>query len=977
MMIPARRRGSCPAGMLQALSSSSQTSSDADDSDEERLQSWTENVTPSSIKAITRTTDSLSISGHRRSPLDFGLCIGMLIALLSNATISLLSAQNVFNTISKINYCFIIPLVVSSYFAMLTCYLARVQDKQREPSQFYLSSPQCSKSTFQIPGHKKSIYFMLIIFTSESMIETTSFASKASYLFSITCLSSHYIKLFPSTVSNFSFALIISLARILIIANLESMMVFVSDVGDGRHNYQSHIYMLYTAIIIGLLSVPYLESLFFNCSVGESPPIVKNDLMMTTSATLSRKSSLIQFPFKRHTLCNQRRKTRYLQLSNKTRKSSANGGNTSTTIKFLDEVYSPFSVSSSPIGTAISLPEVKTERTLLMKLQRCGTSNVGGDNAVINNCETNTYQPYQVRMACCAVNSQLDQKAPACPLFDDLYTIISSHLTSTRTNPSNKQSPCLDELGLSYNSSNKQDDKFEQCEAEHLLPVKEAATHRRDDVIEKSSMSDSTRSSVAAYEKTSDYETGPENRSISSHNRRAHSTAAIAPKDPSSTSRRSSTETAEIQQFLQKLPTPAIQSWHFDIFEFFKNQISEIPFIAIAYHVFNKVGLMEAFNIPVDRFLNFLHYVYGTYQRNPYHNVIHVTDVLHTCFFLSTSRIRHSNQQRDIQVDSDIELSHFKRDKNCIGAHLSPLEVLALYMAAIVHDMGHPGRTNNFLIQTQHELSILYNDRSVLENHHAASAWRAIITNPECNFLCHLSADEFKRLRFLVVDLILATDLLKHNKIIERFHARCIRYNNLPRVDWNSTDERLLIAKMIIKIADVATPCKPLHMYLKWARRVQDEFYEQGDEERDLLEKVSQFMDRENPDEVSLQQNFITNVTLPSLKRFDEAGLFSIGLISNKCHLLEFLHYNKEFLDALKSDNHRIIPNAASILRNDRLNSVVKGLENDEPSNTYSVIPRAAPLNTANANERSNEHQTDQTEEDDHSVPSTAQTECF
>ena len=54
----------------------------------------------------------------------------------------------------------------------------------------------------------------------------------------------------------------------------------------------------------------------------------------------------------------------------------------------------------------------------------------------------------------------------------------------------------------------------------------------------------------------------------------------------------------------------------------------------------------------------------------------------------------------------------------------SELEVFAALIAAAVHDVDHPGKNNQFLIETGHELAILYNDNSVLENHHLAMAFR-------------------------------------------------------------------------------------------------------------------------------------------------------------------------------------------------------------------------------------------------------------
>ena len=56
----------------------------------------------------------------------------------------------------------------------------------------------------------------------------------------------------------------------------------------------------------------------------------------------------------------------------------------------------------------------------------------------------------------------------------------------------------------------------------------------------------------------------------------------------------------------------------------------------------------------------------------------------------------------------------------------SPLEIFAALFAAMIHDVGHPGRTNQFLINTGHEYALLYNDNSVLENHHLAVAFKTM-----------------------------------------------------------------------------------------------------------------------------------------------------------------------------------------------------------------------------------------------------------
>lgn len=93
----------------------------------------------------------------------------------------------------------------------------------------------------------------------------------------------------------------------------------------------------------------------------------------------------------------------------------------------------------------------------------------------------------------------------------------------------------------------------------------------------------------------------------------------------------------------------------------------------------------------------------------------------------------------------------------------SSLEILAGLVAAAVHDVDHPGRNNQFLVNTSHELAIMYNDESVLENHHLAVAFK-LLKEDICNFVCKLEPAQLKVFRRMMIDNVLATDMNKHFK---------------------------------------------------------------------------------------------------------------------------------------------------------------------------------------------------------------------
>ena len=78
---------------------------------------------------------------------------------------------------------------------------------------------------------------------------------------------------------------------------------------------------------------------------------------------------------------------------------------------------------------------------------------------------------------------------------------------------------------------------------------------------------------------------------------------------------------------------------------------------------------------------------------------------------------------------------------------------MSALFAAAIHDVDHPGLTNQFLINTSSELALMYNDESVLENHHLAVAFK-LLQNPDCDIFVNLSKKQRQTLRKMVIDMV-------------------------------------------------------------------------------------------------------------------------------------------------------------------------------------------------------------------------------
>lgn len=95
----------------------------------------------------------------------------------------------------------------------------------------------------------------------------------------------------------------------------------------------------------------------------------------------------------------------------------------------------------------------------------------------------------------------------------------------------------------------------------------------------------------------------------------------------------------------------------------------------------------------------------------------------------------------------------------------TPLEILAAIFAAAIHDVDHPGLTNQYLINSSSELALMYNDESVLENHHLAVAFK-LLQNDDCDIFVNLGKKPRQTLRKMVIDMVLATDMSKHMSLL-------------------------------------------------------------------------------------------------------------------------------------------------------------------------------------------------------------------
>ncbi|CAK0843787.1 unnamed protein product [Prorocentrum cordatum] len=206
---------------------------------------------------------------------------------------------------------------------------------------------------------------------------------------------------------------------------------------------------------------------------------------------------------------------------------------------------------------------------------------------------------------------------------------------------------------------------------------------------------------------------------------------------------------------------------------------------------------------------------------------------------------------------------------------LSAASQLSLLVAAVAHDLGHPGVNNPFLVETSHVYALKYNDKSPLENLHCATLFQ-IIQAPEANVFQDVPRDAYKEARKEIVASILATDMIAHQPMVVEL-GLLIEVNSelLGRGLQNPETAELLQEKgnaqlmrnATLHFCDTANPMKPWELCYKYALLCLDEFFAQGDQEKAAGVPVQMLNDRTKVNKPNSQVGFAEFVILPMAEK--------------------------------------------------------------------------------------------------------------
>ena len=305
--------------------------------------------------------------------------------------------------------------------------------------------------------------------------------------------------------------------------------------------------------------------------------------------------------------------------------------------------------------------------------------------------------------------------------------------------------------------------------------------------------------------------------------------------------------------------TKLIMQKEFNIFELEKKVGHQNVLPIMGRTMLDSFGLIDEKIMPIDKLDPFLVSVTKQYLTSTlYHNSLHGADITQTiCLFFNNSNA----------------------EEVC---HTQAIDLLSIIIAALGHDIGHPGLTNTFQINSLSDMAITYNDSSCLENFHLSTLFKTI-RKDETNIFEKLSLPDFKKIRKRMISEILATDMAIHGKILNNIRSKIPDYLLQDKNDNNTNDkmkkfelitdisneettseEKQALFDYFIHSADLGHNTKEFDISLKWVELLSNEFWLQGDKERSMNLTISFLCDRETTNVPKSQVGFIGGFIIPT-----------------------------------------------------------------------------------------------------------------
>jgi hypothetical protein len=215
------------------------------------------------------------------------------------------------------------------------------------------------------------------------------------------------------------------------------------------------------------------------------------------------------------------------------------------------------------------------------------------------------------------------------------------------------------------------------------------------------------------------------------------------------------------------------------------------------------------------------------------------------------------------------------------------LTQFAVVLSAVIHDCDHSGVPNSQLIAENDPLAALYNNKSVAECNSIDLAWELLMDDSfqALRRAIYSSKDEFQRFRQLLVNTVLATDIMDKELKALRNSRWNKAFATSPQKEplKDASDRRAtIVIEHLIQASDVAHTMQHWHIYRKWNSRLFLEMYKAYVEGRATQDPSTFWVEGE--------KGFLDFYIIPLAKKLKECGIFGVS----SAEYLQYAQQNRQ-----------------------------------------------------------------------------------
>ncbi|KAH9478702.1 3',5'-cyclic-nucleotide phosphodiesterase regA [Psilocybe cubensis] len=267
----------------------------------------------------------------------------------------------------------------------------------------------------------------------------------------------------------------------------------------------------------------------------------------------------------------------------------------------------------------------------------------------------------------------------------------------------------------------------------------------------------------------------------------------------------------------------ALDRWHFEPHLLEEDEVIACT-ILIFEALFRVEGMQEAVPVSMQQITSFIHHLRRIYRyENTYHNFEHALDVLQATqsYLKSAGVVPPPSFLLEAPGRRWTPRKGLNDGGGTLIASLGRRELFMLYVAAIGHDVGHPGFSNHFMKNAHTPLAQLYPSGSALEHLHIQLLLRVMRAHGLASVLLDSPADG-AHLRKVLVQSVLATDMGVHDAFMETLR-NCVEGGK-----GSLCHRQIVLCQAILKNADISNPTRPFLVSKHWASLLSHEWSAQA-----------------------------------------------------------------------------------------------------------------------------------------------------